>query len=256
MGVIHDAVALLDNALFPRICEICGWTSRIHGLCDSCLEAIANDPEEVCRRCGRIWPNAPAEPGLSAAIHSCPSCRGRPQSYEAAVALGPYTGSLRRLCLALKHPYQGWLAPTLMTALLERHRDWIDAWIAQSGSRRPPAVVAIPLHWTRFLVRGYNQAEALAAVLARRLGLPRLKVLRRVRATPRLAPLAASRRAVELRRAFVLRRPAHAIANRDVLLVDDVLTSGATCGAAARLLRQAGAKRVLVVVVARAEVPR
>jgi ComF family protein len=164
--------------------------------------------------------------------------------FDASLALGPYEGALRELCLRLKHERNAWLAPWLSDLLVEARRDAVgrlpaDAW-----------VVPVPLHWWRHWRRGYNQAEALACGLARRLGLSIRRPLRRVMATKKLAEMGPSERARVLRGAFRA-RPRPGLTGRTVLLVDDVLTTGATCGAAARALKQAGAARVIVIIIAR-----
>lgn len=178
----------------------------------------------------------------------CSECRGRPLGFESAIALGPYKGPLRELCLSLKQERNAWLAPWLADVLVEARAEAFgtlpaDAW-----------VVPIPLHWRRQWQRGYNQADALARGLARRLSLRTLSALRRARATPPLARAGRSERASLMRDAFQTRRRAAAVLEgRTVLLVDDILTTGATCGAAARALKRAGAARVVAVVVGRAE---
>ena len=113
-------------------------------------------------------------------------------------------------------------------------------------------VVPIPLHWRRKFRRGYNQAEALAKGLARSLSMEVRPVLRRVAATQSLALIGRTERARIMKQAFRA-RPDPRLRGRTVLLVDDILTTGATCGAAARALKKAGATRVVVVVLARAE---
>jgi ComF family protein len=164
------------------------------------------------------------------------------------VALGPYDGSLRELCLRLKHERNAWLSPWLCDL-------WVEARGEAEAVGRLPAdawIVPVPLHWWRHWRRGYNQAEALARGLARRLGRPVRRPLRRVAATEKLAELSPTERDRALRGAFRVRvRFSSRLAGRTVLLVDDVLTTGATCGAAARALKQAGAKRVVVAVIAR-----
>jgi len=114
-----------------------------------------------------------------------------------------------------------------------------DTWIAP-----------VPLHWFRRLHRGYNQAEALALGLSKRLGLPIHQLLKRVRATDRLAHQKASERIAAMRDAFSA-RAGLCLEGRTILLVDDILTTGATAGAAARALKKAGAKRVVAVVLGR-----
>jgi predicted amidophosphoribosyltransferase len=110
-----------------------------------------------------------------------------------------------------------------------------------------------PLHWWRHWQRGHNQSEALARALARRLGVPcRPRWLRRVRHTPRQTQQPPSARADNVRGAFRARRGAP-LAGTTVLLVDDVLTTGSTASEAARALRAAGAGRVVVAVLGRAQ---
>ncbi len=114
-------------------------------------------------------------------------------------------------------------------------------------------VVPVPLHWLRRWQRGYNQSASLALGLATGLRLPVQKWwLKRIRNTPSQKILSATARKENVRGAFGVRSTA-ALAGRSVLLVDDVMTTGATAHEAARMLRKAGAKRVLVAVLARAQ---
>ena len=108
----------------------------------------------------------------------------------------------------------------------------------------------VPLHWWRRLRRGYNQAEALAQGLSRGIDLRVHQTLRRVKAADHLAYKGATERMQVMRGAFLARRD-HGLKGRTILLVDDILTTGATTGAAARALKQAGARRVVVAVLGR-----
>ena len=165
--------------------------------------------------------------------------------FDAAFTLGRYEGAIRDACLQLKKRNGAWLAHWLSELLFERHGDQLRA----TGAA---AVVPLPLYWFRRWRRGFNQAEILAEGLAARLRLPVRHSLRRTTNTPKLASLSRTERASVMRSAFTARREGQ-WNGRTVLLVDDIMTTGATCGAAARALKQAGAKRVVVVVVARAE---
>lgn len=111
-------------------------------------------------------------------------------------------------------------------------------------------VVAVPLNWTRFVSRGYNQAVLIARPLASRLGLPLLRPLLRRRPTPHQTRLARGPRQENLERAFAVRRSAR-LGGRKILLVDDVTTTGATLEAAAACLKQAGAGSVVALTAAR-----
>ena len=115
-------------------------------------------------------------------------------------------------------------------------------------------VAPVPMHWVRRLGRGWNHSSGLARRVARRLKLPMDDELVRTRNTPPQVGLPASQRAGNVRGAFAVPRPKE-VAGANVLLVDDVMTTGATANEAARTLRRAGAERVIVAVVARAEPP-
>ncbi len=172
----------------------------------------------------------------------CAWCRGKRLGFDSAVALGPYQGPIRHVCLAMKRSSGSWLGRWAADLLIEARGDVLRAVGAS-------AVVPIPLHWSRHLTRRHNQADVLADRLAERLGLPSLRPLRRAYRTPKLAGMSRTERAARMKDAF---RAREEVRGRTVLLVDDILTSGATCGSAARALKKAGAKRVVAVVLGRA----
>jgi len=111
------------------------------------------------------------------------------------------------------------------------------------------AVLPVPLHWRRRWFRGFNQAEEIAVPVAKYLGLPLLRCVKRMRATPFQSGLSARERATNLRGAFIVRG---AMSWRHVLIVDDVITTGTTARQLARVVLNAGARRVSVLAVARA----
>jgi ComF family protein len=202
------------------------------------METAALARASTCPRCALpVGPFADLRGG-------CAKCRGRSLGFDSALALGAYEGTMRDLCLRLKHERNAWLAPWLSGLLAEARRDELDqlprdAWI-----------VPIPLHWWRRLRRGYNQADALADGLARRLDLRVHQPLRRIKSTDRLARMGVTERLEALRGAFRARRDP-GLRGRTVLLIDDILTTGATSGAAARALKKVGVRRVVVAVLAR-----
>lgn len=237
----------LDRLLFPRACAVCGLRGLAGSFCDDCRGTLLAAAGRACPRCA--MPVAPAE----SIQGGCVDCRRRSVGFDAALALGPYEGALRTLCLRLKHVRSAWLAPPLMDLVLQARGAALHAWLAERPAPAGVLVVPVPLHWSRRWRRRYDQAEALARVLARRQGWRLARPLRRVRATAPLAGRGRVERARALRRAFRVKeswRPV--VAGRDVVLVDDILTTGATCGAAARALKRAGARRVLALVVGRA----
>lgn len=159
-----------------------------------------------------------------------------------AVSVGAYEGLLRELVRRFKFGRRRALARPLGVLLSER--------VIEEGLRAD-LVVPVPLDRARERRRGFNQAELVAAEVARRLGLPLARrALVRVRRTPSLYRLGAAERREALDGAFAAAR-AGVLAGRRVLLVDDVLTSGATLSACAKALRAAGARAVVAACVAR-----
>lgn len=185
----------------------------------------------VCLPC---WSLLPWSPGLRPG-------RG---PLEAVVWAGDYSGSIRRLIRALKFEGRDHLGPLLGRQVTRR--------LAPALRLRGPRidlVLPVPLHWWRRYRRGYNQAEPLAAPLAEALGAPlAIDLLRRRRAGRRQLGLSRRDRLRALRGCYAA---SPAVAGKIVLVVDDVLTTGATLLACAAALRRAGAAGVIGCVVAR-----
>jgi ComF family protein len=230
-----------DTLVLPWQCPVCGAPAGDAPFCESCRAELLDASGASCGRCAMpVGPFADRRGG-------CSECRGRALGFDGAIALGPYQGPIRELCLLLKHERHAWLARWLVDLLVEARAEVgrlpKDAW-----------VVPVPLHWKRYWNRGYNQSDELARRLAKRLALRRVRALRRVVATAPLASMGRAERARLMRDAFLVRPDrGAALAGRTVVLVDDILTTGATSGAAARTLKKAGAARVVVVVIGRAE---
>lgn len=238
---LAEGFRAIDALVFPWECPICDVSTTGSPFCESCRQELVEASGESCPRCA--MPLGP----WSDRSGGCSECRGRPLGFDQAIALGPYEGPIRNLCLRLKHETDAWLAPWLADVMIEARAEL-------RGLPKGSLVVPIPLHWRRRWERGYNQSEALARGLARRLSLRLAQPLRRPLATPRLAKAGRTERARVMSDAFRVRRGAsRTIEGRTILLVDDILTSGATAGAAARTLKRAGAARVVVAVIARAE---
>jgi ComF family protein len=208
--------------------------------CVDCLARLGPETWHGCRRCGGAVLDCGFPP------LRCLLCRDTPLRFDAAVTLGSYHAGLRDVILRMKRPSHDGLSIAMGRLLFRRRRE-------QLLEHRADMVVPIPMFWARRLHRGINNADVLARCLGRSLGIPvRRNVLIRRRNTLPQADLPPSRRFQNVRDAFRIRRPETAN-NARVLLVDDVLTTGATCSEAAKMLKQAGAAYVAVAVVARAQ---
>ena len=239
---LSDLSEAIDALVFPWSCVLCGMEGVRGPLCKVCREDLVEKSvafaQSACPRCALgLGPFEDSRGG-------CASCRDHSLGFDAALAMGSYDGQLRELCLRLKHERNAWLASWLSELLVEARRD------AFKDIPSDALIVPVPLHWWRYWRRGYNQAEALAEGMAKQLKLPIRRLLKRVVRTRRLAHLSRTARCEAVRDAFRA-RASPKITGRTILLVDDVLTTGATCGAAARALKRAGAARIVVAVVAR-----
>jgi ComF family protein len=173
----------------------------------------------------------------------CGLCRSGLRGFDAAYCYGSYEGALRELI----HLYKYGRVRTLAKPL----GDLLAA--ALPREERFDAITAVPLHWRRQWQRGFNQSELLARTMAARYGIPVVPALRRVRATKTQAGLSNTRRHQNVATAFECRRGAHALAAKRILLIDDVMTTGATAAACARALKRAGAAKVALLTVARVD---
>lgn len=231
--------AWLDR-LVPPACVLChrGLAPGGPPLCAPCRHRLPPLPPPWCSRCG-----APAA-GAEAA---CPECEGWPDDRPRCAAAYPMAGAPARLVRALK--YGGWqsLAEPMGEAMLPA------ALRLAEGANRTPLLVPVPLSPARRRERGFNQAELLAAHVGRAAGWPARIVLGRRRTGRRQARSGRRDRALNVRDLFFPIADAAAWARgRPTILVDDVVTTGATTAACASALRDAGSSPVGVVSFARA----
>ena len=231
--MLEAAVAVV----YPQGCLACRAEATLgHPLCPDCATLLRQAAQRQCPKCG-------ATPGPHAAIgKTCPKCHGRKYSFRRAVACGPYDGPLGAIIRDYKYRHQTHLAETL------------SDWMIQALKRQDVTadiVVSVPMHPLKVFQRGFDHAGLLATKVSRRVGSPRLKrVLRRKTIGPDMVGLGYDARRRVAGQAFAV-HPDTRLQGRSVLLVDDVLTTGATASECARLLRVAGARTVSVVVVAR-----
>lgn len=172
----------------------------------------------------------------------CTLCRLGLQGFDAVYSYGSYEGPMRELIHLYKY---GGVVPLAhyFGGLLS---------LALPREQRFDAIVPMPLHWRKRWQRGFNQSELLAREIARRWDVPVRHLLRRKRATVPQAGLTNAKRRANVQGAFALRRAGDLTGQR-ILLVDDVITTGATASACGRLLRRAGAAQITVLAVARTD---
>ena len=232
---------ILSRLLFVPCCPACDAhapdVGTRAGLCPVCSQSLY-ELGSACPRC--------AEPIAGPRSIVCARCRRRPPPFTAVHAAYRYGGelglALRRLKYQQRPDIARALAPLFGPALC-RAAEGVDV------------VIPVPLHWRRFAARTFNQAALLLHHGGRDLAVPSdVLSLRRVRATRSQSRLGLAERAINLASAFeVVARRRPRIAGRRVLLVDDIVTTGATMASAARALRRAGAIQVTGFCVARAE---
>jgi ComF family protein len=209
-------------------------------LCSECIARLGPETWVGCRRCGG---ELPTEKLIS---DRCPRCEKSQLWFDTVIVLGNYHAGLKDVVVRMKRPAHETLAVATGRLLAHRRqRELADLDV--------DFVVPIPMHWTRWLARGVNSPELVGSCLSRQLRVPmRRRVLARRRNTAPQKDLQPAERFRNLEGAFRVRRGVN-LRDARVLLVDDILTTGATCSEAAKMLRQAGAAMVAVAVVARAQ---
>ncbi len=237
------AISAIFELLFSPACAGCQTHDDItDGFCPECSRAmLAMVSRPACPRCGSILP-----PSLPQAREDCPGCPSVMPRFERVIRVGPYAGPLKAAIRNAK--YYG-TTSTLLSGLLSQ------AIAAQVRADEFDLILPVPMFWLRRLMRGQNFPVAVAAHVSRKLGWPVGHELMRVRNTPPQVHLSATRRQANVRGAFAVRDKKSLQAAR-VLLIDDVVTTGATANEAARVLLAAGAAHVSLAVIAKAEPPK
>ncbi len=240
-GRARQLAPLVGGLLFPDDCRLCGEPLREFTrvpVCSGCLRLpLPLDAEYFCSCCRTPFLNAfPLDDE-----GKCALCRAGAVGYDAAYSFGAYDGPLRELIHLLKYGRVASLARPLAGFLVD----------AYPREQRFDAIVPMPLHWWRRWARGFNQSALLAKEVGRRLGVRVWNVARRKRAGPPQAGLTHARRRVNVAGAFTTTRALPQ--GTRLLLLDDVLTTGATASACARALKRGGAAYVAVLALARAD---
>lgn len=239
MGLFHR---ILDLFL-PTSCSYCNSSvadSAVPFFCAFCWADFSSIDGPVCPLCGK--PFESPEALSQSPSHHCLSCRQAPPVFDQALSVGYFEGPLREAihqfkytpCRALGRPLAAWMTKNI------RPVGGIDC------------IIPVPLHISRLRQRGFNQALILAHGISKAFSLPlSYDNMKRVRPTRPQVELSGEERIKNVAGAFALNRPDE-VKDRDVLLIDDVFTTGATMNECARVLKDAGASRVTVLTIARA----
>lgn len=230
------------DLLFPPTCLHC-MAELDHGqaggaLCSTCFGELQLSTSLVCRRCGARVPEH------TEAVDTCPRCEADKLRFDATLALGPYNGLLRDLVLRMKNDRSEQIGRFFANLMLDR-------WKQELQQMRVDAVLPIPTTRLRKLARGTNPPEVISRQIASRMGwehFPHCLKCRRnslpQHGLSRPGRFRNIRGRLHVARGYYLESP-------HILLVDDVLTTGATCSEAARILKRQGAVRVTVLAVGR-----
>jgi ComF family protein len=235
---MRRACALAVDVALPQLCAACREPVDSAGLCAACWVKLSFIAPPYCERLGIPFVYDPG-PGLLSM-----EAIADPPAYGRARAAVRYDDIARKLVHAFKYGDRLDLAPTM------------GRWMAHAGKTlldEAEAIVPVPLHWRRQWLRRFNQSALLAEVCSKVSGVPVAHLaLKRAKATRQQVGLSQAARATNVQGAFRVPPDGKAeVAGRRLLLVDDVLTSGATLDACARALLRAGAAQVDVLVFAR-----
>lgn len=232
----------IGRLIYPPHCVSCNHPNsedEDRYLCRKCIQNIDFVREPTCSKCGHELGPYVEEEGR------CLNCRNVPLRFDRAIAAAHHRGVARQLALALKFQHRREnalpLGKLLATRLFET--DIIE---------EVQTIMPIPLHKQRVRMRGYNQAELIAEELARLTGLPMSNenLYRKINTPPQARGMSAASRRANVKGAFDIHKP-EAVEKRTVLVIDDVMTTGATASECAATLKNAGAAKVYVATVTR-----
>lgn len=238
---LRNATTRMADLLLPPTCNFCARDLPPPGtqplVCDACREEFLSFDGSVCPRC-----SAPVS--STHAGDDCPRCQDRRYHFRYVMALGVYRDSLRDAVIRMKQRINEPLTLSMGHLLADR--------LQEKVSLSPPDImVPVPTHWIKRIVRGVNGPDLLVEAIGRRLTITTaINLLSCRRRTRKQGTLLPSERFANVRNAFRA-SSGYDIRGTYVLLVDDIMTTGATASEAAKTLRKAGADKVDVAVVAR-----
>jgi ComF family protein len=239
VAAVRRGSAALLSLFYPPHCAACGASTAagVH-LCPDCGKKVSPITPPFCRICSQPFA------GAITGAFTCANCRDRHFHFDCAVAPFKSCGVVREFIHRFKYDREFYLRHQLA--------DWAAEGLRDERIAAQPfdGLVPVPLHSARQREREFNQAEAIAELLAKRTGVEVCRALKRVRYTTTQTRFDRQERMENLRGAFRVRHPDR-VHLRHLLLVDDVFTTGSTADECARALQAAGAASVRALVVAR-----
>ena len=238
---LHKARNASLAIFYPNICQACGSVPAALEdgfLCGHCLAEIRFVESPMCEKCGQPFPGEMPNP------FTCENCMQQQQSYDLARSSTLSVGLMRDIIHKYKFMSATWLEPFLT-------RVFLQSAIAELKNKRWDGVIPTPIHPVKQRERGFNQSYRLASCLADQLQVPLMNnVLSRVKFTKPQSVLSRSDRLVNVKSAFAANIDVY-LSGKKLILVDDVMTTGATVNACAETLKEAGALNVSVWTLAR-----
>jgi ComF family protein len=235
---VAAAYNLVKEIVFPSICYLCSSPARTGmPLCADCLAKFDYLGESRCDICGEAFAGGVA--------HLCADCLDSKPKFAKARAFVKFSEPATRIVHAFKYQrgfhYLDWMVAGML-----------EVFKREFAGEKFDLLIPMSLHWRRLMARGYNQALILARPLSRKLRIPlEASVLNRAKNNPPQVGLSKAERRENLKKVFEVTNR-KTVEDKTVLLVDDVITTGATANEAARALRKAGAEKVCVLAFARA----
>jgi ComF family protein len=243
-GVVHKLKSFVNAGLsffYPEICQVCKESRATPAegfVCADCKAKVQIITRPFCERCG-----IPVEGAITTAFE-CSNCKDENWQFRWARSAGASKDPLLEIIHQYKYSRALWYEPFLAQLLISQA-------LPELGKGAFQYIVPVPLHPAKQREREFNQAERLGRRLGAAAGIPvNTRLLRRAVATPSQTLLSREERVKNMKNAFAM-RPKEGLNGERILLVDDVLTTGATTGACASVLLEAGASEVCVWTVAR-----
>ncbi|MBU3911140.1 MAG: ComF family protein [Candidatus Omnitrophica bacterium] len=237
-------LGILINLLYPASCQVCGiktnrWNENI---CADCLKNMRKRLPPFCRKCGRQMPGNPGSENI------CADCRNSAVYFDRALSAFHYDDSLKELVHSFKY--------NKATCMAKEFSDLITAFMKQHGiDREIDLILPIPMHPARLFKREVNPSDILAKNIARKLSVRYSGAfLKKIKNTRAQSKLSRHERIKNIKGSFFLtRHGAIETRQKNILLVDDLFTTGSTVNECARVLKKAGSGRVNVITLARGD---